>query len=316
MLSAEERRQLVKVVNLYYKEGLTQIEISVRIEVSRPIISKMIQKAKEIGIVEIYIKEESILTVNLEIELEKKFNLKEIIVVAQDEYSESQMKRKVGLATASYVQKKLSSNKQKIGISWGSTVAEFVKEYPFERRKNIEVVPLVGGMGVEQVYLHSNHLAYELAKKMNATCSYLYAPAFVEKEELRTRLESTEDISSVLEKGRNVDIAIVGIGNPIKQSTMEQIGYLKHEDLAELKEKGAIGDISSRFYDMNGVEVEVSLNRRIIGISLNDLKKIPLVIGVCEGKQKFESILATLNGRYLDVLIVDEQNAIKLLESK
>lgn len=316
MLNDEERRQLVKVVNLYYKEGLTQMEISKRIGVSRPIISKMVQKAKDVGIVEIYIKDESTLTVELEIELEKKFNLKDVIVVAGDEYSEEMMKRKIGLATASFVQKKCTGNVKKLGISWGSTLAAFVKEYPYERRNHIEIIPLVGGMGVEQVHLHSNQLAYELAKKMDATCTYLYAPAFVEKEELRTRLESMADISSVLDKGREVDIAVVGIGNPVKHSTMERIGYLNNKDLEELKSKGAVGDISSRFYDIDGREVDVSLNNRVIGITLEDLKNISLVVGVCEGEHKFESILATLNGGYLDVLVVDEKNAIKLLKTK
>ena len=226
------------------------------------------------------------------------------------------MKRKIGLATASFVQKRCSGNVQKLGISWGSTLAAFVKEYPYERRNHIEIIPLVGGMGVEQVHLHSNQLAYELAKKMDATCAYLYAPAFVEKEELRTRLESMDDISSVLDKGREVDIAVVGIGNPVKYSTMERIGYLKAKDLEELKSKGAVGDISSRFYDIDGREVDVSLNNRVIGITLDDLKNISLVVGVCEGQHKFESILATLNGGYLDVLVVDEKNAIKLLETK
>ncbi|MER2106598.1 MAG: sugar-binding transcriptional regulator [Solibacillus sp.] len=316
MLNAEERRQIVKVVNLYYKEGLTQMEISKRMGVSRPIISKMVQKAKDVGIVEIYIKDESTLTVELEIELERKFGLKDVIVVAEDEYSESIMKRKIGLATASFVQKKLTGNVNKLGISWGETVAEFVREYPYERGHKIEVIPLVGGMGAEQVHLHSNQLAYELAKKMDAKCTYLYAPAFVEKAELCKRLTSMEDISYVLEKGRNVDIAVVGIGNPLQNSTMEKIGYLKPEDLLELKQQEAIGDISSRFYNIDGKEIAVSLNERVIGISLEDLKNIPLVIGICEGKHKFESVLATLNGRYIDVLVVDERNAVKLLKRK
>lgn len=47
MLSWEERRQLVKVASLYYIEGFTQEQIAKKIGVSRPIISKQLQKAKE-----------------------------------------------------------------------------------------------------------------------------------------------------------------------------------------------------------------------------------------------------------------------------
>lgn len=313
MLSWEERRQLVKIANLYYVDGWTQQQIAKKVGVSRPVISKMIQKAKDVGIVEVYIKDENVHTVDLEKKLENKFEMQDVVVVPSMGLTPDMTRRAVGQAAGRYLARHLKSDVERLGISWGTTLAEVVKEYPFERRENMNVVPLVGGMGTKSVEIHANHLAYELAKKMNGKCCYLYAPAIVETEELKERLIKMDDIAQVLEEGKNVEVALIGIGNPHRGSTMKDIGYLQDVDIQSLKKAGAIGDISSRFFDQDGTPIENDLNMRIIGLSLKDLKKIPTVIGVVEGVYKAESIIAALQGGYMQILIIDEETARSLL---
>ncbi|MGM0878606.1 MAG: sugar-binding transcriptional regulator [Bacillota bacterium] len=312
----EERRQLVKVANLYYIDGWTQEQIAKKVGVSRPIISKLLQKARDYKVVEVYIKDENVHTVHLEQQLERKYGLKDVIVVSTVGLTPEMIKRAVGQAGAYYLSKCLKKkNVNRLGISWGSTLAELVKEYPFERREEMNIVPLVGGMGTQHVEIHANQLAYELAKKMNCTCSYLYAPAIVETKELKDHLVAMKEISSVLEEGKEVDIALIGLGNPYNGS-MRNLGYLQDNELKELRKIGVVGDIGSRFFDESGVAVEHPLNDKVIALSLEQLKEIREVIGVIEGTHKIESINAALKGNYLDVLITDEQTALALLEVK
>ncbi|MEN2465742.1 sugar-binding transcriptional regulator [Ornithinibacillus sp. FSL M8-0202] len=315
MLSWEERRLLVKVAMLYYFEGQTQAEIAKKYNVSRPVISKLLNNAKKEGIIEIYIKDETFQTVELEQKLAKKFNLKEVIVVSTAGFAPEMVKRQLGKSAASYLVKR-SNNIKSLGISWGSTLLSVVEEYPYERKKDVHIVPIVGGMGSEFVHLHSNQLAFNLAQKMNSKCSYLYAPALVESLDLKERLISTKDIADVLEEAKNVDLAIVGIGNPFKGSTMEKIGYLNESDLVSLRKAGAVGDISSRFYDAVGNELDHPLNQQVIGLNLEEIKNIPEVIGIVEGSYKLESIEAALQGGYLDVLITDDRTAQELIKSE
>lgn len=312
MLIWEERRQLVKTASLYYIEGLTQEQIAKKVGVSRPVISKYLQKAKEYGIVEVFIKDESLHTIELEKQLEERFHLKDSIVVPTKGYSSELSKKTIGQAAANYVTKNLKNNK-KIGISWGTTLAEVVREFPFVRNEQIKVIPLVGGMGSKQVEIHANQLAYELGKKLNGTCSYLYIPAFVESEELKERLMDMYDVNSVLEEGRQVDMALVGIGNPYQASILKEVGYLSDKDIEEFKKVGAVGDISSRFVNIKGEPIDHKFNEKVLGITLEQIKEIPLVIGVAEGINKTDSILGALNGNYLDVLIIDEETAAAVL---
>jgi DNA-binding transcriptional regulator LsrR (DeoR family) len=312
MLNWEERRHLVKVAKLYYFDGQTQAEIAKKMGVSRPAISKLLNKAREIGIVEIYIKDENAHTVELEHRLETKYHLKEAIVVPAGNLPADLVKHALGKAASFYVSKNLEGIKS-LGISWGSTLSKFVQEYPFEKHQELKVVPLVGGMGRKLVEIHSNLLAYQLAQKMNSFCSYLYAPAMVESQDLKQRLIESEDIAMVLEEGRNVEMAVVGIGNPYEGSTMSTMNYLTEEDLKSLQEAGAAGDIGSRFFDAQGNQVNHRLNDLVIGLDLNEFKNIPEVIGIVEGSHKAVSVKAALAGGYLNVLIIDDVTAALLV---
>ncbi|EQB37924.1 hypothetical protein M948_04985 [Virgibacillus sp. CM-4] len=313
MLNWEDRRLMVKVAKLYYFDSWTQQQIANKHNVSRPVISKLLNTAKKEGIVEIYIKDETSHTVDLEQQLEKKYGLNEVIVVSTAGFAPEMAKRQLGQTAASYVSNHLT-NVKSLGISWGSTLLSLVEEYPYERRNDIHIVPIVGGMGSNYVYLHSNQLSFNLAQKMNASCSYLYAPAMVESQDLRERLVNSKDIAYVLEEGRNVDMAIVGLGNPYKTSTMEKIGYLNEHDLTSLRKAGAVGDISSKFFDAVGEEVDHPLNNQVIGLTLEEIRKIPEVVGIVEGSYKLESIESALQGGYLNVLITDDRTAQELVE--
>jgi len=314
MLDWEERRLMVKLAKLYYFEGWTQAQIAKKQNVSRPVISKLLNNAKKEGIVEIYIKDETALTVELEDQLEKKYGLKEVIVVSTSNFTQEMIKRQLGKTAASYVAKHLEDVKS-FGISWGSTLLSLVEEYPYERREGINIVPIIGGMGHNFVHLHSNQLAFQLSQKMNASCSYLYAPAMVENAELKERLVQMKEIAHVLEEGRKVDMAVVGIGSPFKESTLERMGYIQEKDLKSLRKAGAVGNIGSCFFNAVGEEIDHPLNDQFIGLNTEEIKSIPEVIGIVEGLHKLESIEAALQGEYLNVLITDDRTAQALLNN-
>jgi DNA-binding transcriptional regulator LsrR (DeoR family) len=312
MLNWEERRHLVKVATLYYVEGWTQEQIAKKMGVSRPVISKLLQKAKDLGIVEVYIKDQSIHTVKLEQKMETLFQLDDVVVVPTIGLTPEMARRAVGQSAAYYLSKNIKGCKS-LGISWGTTLAEMVKEFPYERHEKIKVIPLEGGMGRKFAEIHANQLAYELAKKLNSSCQYLYAPAILETEDLKNRLMEMEDIKSVLEEGRNVEIAVIGVGNPHKGSTLKQIGYLEDQDLHLLRQLGAVGDIGFRFFDDQGIPINDAVNNKVIGVSLEQLRKIKKVIAVVEGSHKADSLLGALKGNYINTLIIDEQTASVVL---
>ncbi|HKJ30280.1 MAG TPA: sugar-binding domain-containing protein, partial [Balneolales bacterium] len=110
--------------------------------------------------------------------------------------------------------------------------------------------------------------------------------------------------------------AYAGIGalatNPIFTS---EESVLSKEMQNEIKESGAVGDIALRFFDKNGDSVHTSLDDHLIGITLEELKKVKHVVGIAGGEKKLTAIRGALKGGLIDVLITDQVTASKLLEA-
>lgn len=313
-MGTDEQKLIVKTASLYYHDEWTQTQISKKLGMSRPIVSRLLQKAKDTGIVEVFIKDETVHTVALEEQLEKHYGLAEAVVVPSSHARGGSMKRAVAAAGAYYTAKKAKHVKA-LGISWGTTVAELVKHYPLENRPDLHIVPLEGGMGRQSADIHANHLAYELAKKTGASCSYLYAPAIVDSVEIKKDFLEMEDIKAVLKQGSNVEMAVIGVGNPHLSSTLEQVGYLQAEDSASLKQAGAAGDVGFRFFNDEGNIIKHSFNERVVGIPFEQLKKIPHVVAVADGTLKQRSIQALLASGAVNALVIDEPSAVALLKT-
>jgi DNA-binding transcriptional regulator LsrR (DeoR family) len=311
MLDLEEKKLLIKISKLYYFEEWTQADIAKKIGVSRPMVSKLLHKARENRVVEIIIHDDTDSPVELEQRFETLFGLKDVLIIPTNNLMDEMVKSTVGKAAAQYVSKHIRQAK-KIGISSGSSLYHMVKEYPIENRNHVKIIPLVGGTGTQRTELHSNQLAYEFSKKLNGKSESLYAPAVVDSEELKTQLIQTPHIASVLEEGTQVDMAIVGIGTPLVKSTMKEIGFLHPKDLEDLKSADVVGDICLWLIKEDGQLSNHPFNNKVIGIELEQLKKVENVIGIGHGFHKVEGILAALRGGYLDVLIIDDRTAAEL----
>lgn len=73
---------LATVANLYYNSEMTQNEIADRMYTSRSKISRMLKEARELGIVEISIKEPWERDLNLEKEIQQTYGVKTVRVVS------------------------------------------------------------------------------------------------------------------------------------------------------------------------------------------------------------------------------------------
>jgi DNA-binding transcriptional regulator LsrR (DeoR family) len=95
-----------------------------------------------------------------------------------------------------------------------------------------------------------------------------------------------------------------------------QNNILSEVEIERINKKGAVGDIGLRFYDPCGKPIDDEINDRIIGLDLDQYRKIKRVIGIAGGQEKIEAIRAALRGKLVDVLITDDQTARKLLEEE
>lgn len=307
-----DNRLMIRVCDLYYNHRLNHQQIAESLNLSRPTVARILSNATEQKIVSININNlHTVKFWDLEHNLKKKLNLKDVMIVDSDENSVLQ-KKLLGEAAAKYLGYTVKSG-DTVGISMGSTLYHTAHSLFDQIVSNVTFVPLIGGMGYLSAELHSNQLAESLCKTYGGSYHPLYAPARVSSRSVRKELMKEPSVEAVLSLQKNLSIALVGIGYPNDNSSIKATGYYKNNEIESLLERGVAGEMCMQFYNLQGDTAPYKNDNNIIGLDINKLKKIPFSVGVAGGADKLTAIKGAINGGYINVLITDLNCANALL---
>jgi DNA-binding transcriptional regulator LsrR (DeoR family) len=307
-------RLIVKICKQYFEDELTQQEIADTLRISRSTVSRILSKARDEQIVHISIEVPAGLFPELERALEHKFDLVEAVVVETFNYdSPFGVARELGEVAASYLERTIRPH-DIIGFAWGTTMKSLVDNLRSKTVPDVQVVQLNGGLTPHMTDLHATALTRDMAARLGGECYILQAPGVVDDPHTQQMLMADPQVTQVFELAAQANLAFIGIGNISAESLWGRAGLLTEEVTSELKSLGAVGDVMSRYFDEDGVLVNSSLCRRVVGLPIEKLRPIPRRVGVAGGKNKFEAILAALRGKYVNILITDHLTAQKLVD--
>ena len=131
---------------------------------------------------------------------------------------------------------------------------------------------------------------------------------------MRDRLFREEAVAHTLGTAARADIALVGIGGTDDGCTMVRSGCLSLDEIARLREAGAVGDVLGNYVDVRGTLIVAPHSQRLIALSIDELLRIGTVVAVASEREKPLAILGVLRAGVIDVLIVDEGNARAVLD--
>jgi DNA-binding transcriptional regulator LsrR (DeoR family) len=309
---SDEDHLIMKVVRLYYEHDLTQAQVAQRMGFSRPKVSRLIAEGKTRGLVKVEIAEPTGDFVPLEISLEDRYGLAEALVVdsAEDHRTTDLAAGMAGGAVLA----RICTRATVLGVAWGRSMRALADTMPRRAFACKKIVPLLGGMGRVKGSLHSNQIGTTLAEKLHVECPHLAAPAIARSAQSRAELMEMPGIKEVLAEGAACDVAVVGAGGLLPASTIVQAGYFGLEEFLDLEERGVVGEICCHFLDAAGEPCLPEFSERIVGLTLDQLKAIPKVIGIATGAEKAPSLAAVLNGGYVGTLVCDRELALALLQ--
>ncbi len=313
-VSGEQHRLLYRIAQAYYQDSLTQADIAKRFGLSRPKVSRQLKKARDLGIVTFNLTPPASGAAHMERELELAYGLDEAVIVpVSNPHNYSATVRKLGPAAAECLLRCISGG-EIIATAWGTSIMALVDALPFRSWPDVTVVQMLGGLGPVEAVDHSAILTQRIAQKLSAQLRLLPAPGIVATNEMAQALRSDPQTKQVLELAAQADIALVGLGVPSPESLLLRTGtILRQRDLQLLREACAVGDIALRYLDADGVPLDLELNERLIGITIEQIKQIPRVIGIAGGVIKRDIIRAALRGRILNALVTDVGTAEALV---
>jgi DNA-binding transcriptional regulator LsrR (DeoR family) len=304
---------LAQVATLYYEDDLNQDEIASRMGISRSTVSRVLQEAREKGVVEITVHYPWKTAADLGADLAARFDLRAARVLASGGRPYDEILRGIGILAARYLESVLTAGSV-LGVSWGQAVYHAVRALRSDCRLPVTVVQLVGAVGEGDPLIDGPDLARLLAGVYGGETRLLHAPLLVEDAQARDILLQEPRIQEILTLARQADLALVGIGAPMPGLySMLRAGYLEPDDVADLRARGVVGDICARHYDRWGRLLDIELNRRVVGIDLADLQSVDQVVGVAGGADKAEAILGARRGGHVDVLVTDDTAADEIL---
>ena len=315
MIQSDKIKTLIKVAKLYYLGHMTQQEIADMLDTSRSTIARMLMEAERKKIVRIDITDTYFDFEQAAEEIKKAYDL-EFVEIVPSSANIASTRLALGNTATEYLNRYLT-DKSVVGISWGNAVSAFISVYRAPKSyPHAKVVQMVGGVYNNASHMDGHDLARRLADKIGCNFYCLQTPMFVSDPELRNLLLQESDTRAHFDLMKTIDIAMMSIGSSdYSESIIYKEKYVDEETARELYSQG-LCDICGHQIDMYGNEPKTSLSERLIGIPLEDLKNIPMVIGMCAGNNRTASILSVINGGYINGLIIDEVAAIPLLHAE
>ncbi len=302
---------MIRICKLYYLENYTQSQIAKMVGISRSQVSRLLNEAKKQGLVEIKIHENTISASELEKLVKKKFNLVNVIIA---ENISGNYLDDISNVASDFLDNYIEDG-MIIGISWGRTLARTIDGIITSKKlRNTLFLPLLGGVGQMKYEFQMNTLVEKISNAFSASSFYLHAPAFFEDKKALEFMIKDGSIQIVTELWEKLDMAIVGIGEPLSLSNAFK-PIFSPDFLSMLLQQSAVGDIAARFFTKDGKPCELGkYSKHILGITLEQLKNVPQVIGIAGGNEKISAIRAAIKGKFINSLITDISTARELVK--
>jgi lsr operon transcriptional repressor len=301
---------LGRIAALYYTHGLTHQAIGDLLGLSRVQVTRLLAKARQEGIVEIKIHSEEAVFPETQLALERKFNLAQAWVGPSFADPERTLDS-VGAVGANFLVSTLKPG-DIVAVGLSITLEHIV---PHLKGYQIDAtfVPALGSRPSSQISVSPHEVASSLAEMAGGRTRHLPAPFLMASEESAEVIRKEPDVRQTLEMARKADLGLYGLGGtkPGTGPLVEALGITG--ELEKLLKGGAVGDMSGIYFDKDGKYVKSSADKRVIGLTLEDIWKLPKRAIVASGRKKVEAIAAAARCGLITHLITDLDTAEALL---
>jgi deoxyribonucleoside regulator len=303
---------MVRIAQLYYRMHLSQAEIGERLGLSRFQVGRLLDRAVEESIVRIDVVHPAARLVGLEDTLVERFRLRAAVVAdvpaaAAGDEADDLARDAVAEVAVDLLAKERPNGA--IAVSWGRTMLAVARRLPMGWTQAPEIVQLNGAASRSTVPTRAGEILERFAATSGAGFRGLAAPAIVGSADLRDALLHDPAIRETVDAARSAPTAVFGLGIPAPDSPHLASGFVDEDEQAKLRARGAVGDVIGRFLDADGAIAWPKLDRRTIGLPLDDLVAKPLRVGVAAGAGRGPITLAAIRAGAVNVLACDDSTA-------
>ncbi|MDR0361559.1 MAG: hypothetical protein LBJ46_02575 [Planctomycetota bacterium] len=314
-------RLLAKIFHDYYVRNYSQAKIAQRCNISRQRVQRILADERYRAMVEVRIRVPDNIHTELESELEDKFGVEEFAVVDIRGAGTKSLEQALGEAAADYLMNVMADD-MSIAITWSNVLLKMTgaisrsMNASYKKFRNVKIIQSIGALGEVKLEFHSLEIAQRLAKIFDARLYFLLAPVVAANPKAAKEFLREDMVLETLEEFRQTSLFLAGVGSMSGESSLLRSGAVSGELEAELRAKGAVGDINAIFFDHEGKHVRSGLDARIVGPTMTDLRRTQRLVAVAGGPNKYAALLGVARGRLAKVIITDFDTGRRLIRQK
>lgn len=276
------------VARRYYLEEQKQSDIARELGISRPMVSRLLAEARELGVVEITIHDPETKTARL---LDRLRSISSVQggVLVEDSGDNDDVNRLLSQGALQLLQQ---LGARRLGVGWGYLIGQIVswlEQNPQSGSTVTDICPLVGNASIPARNYQSNENIRLMAQQMGATPHFLYLPALPESLEEKEVLCSTEVYRRIYRQWEMLDTALVNIGD--YPSSPDFASLVRYGSL--LQQQHTCGRLLVYYFNEAGTVIQ-SDQDFAIQIPLELLKQCPHIVGVCSANTSEKALRGAL----------------------
>ena len=306
-MDERERQTLAAIARRFYLEDASKTELADEFSISRFRVARLLQRAREAGVVTIEIHDDDGRRDDLSAELAQHLSLEECVVVQAGE-SDDDNRRRLARAAATYITRNVHEG-DVLGFSWGRTLVATGEE--LSALPPSTLIQLTGTVG-HDIRQSPVEVIRRISVRSSVEPVAVFAPLFAASEEAAETFRGDPAIRAALSRYAQLSMAVLSVGSwdpPITQLR----SLLTPQDLEELREQGAKAETAGIFLRADGSLIDAAATRRRISVSAQELLETPRVLAVAGSVEKTGAIAAVARSGLITSLITDDRTAAALL---
>ena len=284
----EKRRRLAYVARRYYLDDQKQSDIAAELGISRPMVSRLLTEARQLGVVEITVHDPEVKAASLLERLRAGSSIKDGILV-EDGSGDASTNQLLSQGAVELLEQLQS---RRLGVGWGHLIGQLVtwlEKKPRHGSSVTDICPLVGNASIPARNYQSNENVRLMAQQLGAAPHFLYLPALPESLEEKQLLCSTEVYRQIQDQWVQMDTALVNIGN--YPSSPDFASLVRYGSL--LQQQHTCGRLLVYYFNEAGTVIQ-SDQDFAIQIPLELLKQCPHIVGVCSANTSEKALRGAL----------------------
>jgi DNA-binding transcriptional regulator LsrR (DeoR family) len=303
--------QAALIARRFYLQGQSKVEIGESLGLSRFKVARILDEAQERGLVEVRVHLPAPVDPDLSESVREHLGLHRAIVVEPTNGGAADgVRGEIGSVAAGVLTETVTAE-DVLGLTCSRSVAATTAA--LQSLPPCPVVQLTGTLAGPDIESGGVESVRRAARVGGGKAYPVYAPMLLPDASTLRSLAGQSSVRQVLDRFGDVTVALVAVGG-WSQDLSTVWETVTPRDRSRATKAGTVGEIGARLFDAHGTPVRTPIDERVLGVTLEQLRRVPEVIALARSGARAAAVRAAADGHLIDTLVCDADLGRTLLE--